>query len=387
MNTMIAPMETNPDVAVKNRVLFLTLRTFSDTGGIQKVSRTICKTLTDLNKENFEMQVLSLCDKNEDIDLRYVEASNFKGFGYHRFAFAKEALKQGFYATTLLLSHVNLIVVAMMIKLIRPKIKVILLAHGIEVWKKLPLWKTIFMRNSLRIWSVSNFTAAQITKTHFLDPLKVTVLHNCLDPFFNIPISLNKPVPLLCEYHLTRSQPILLGISRMTEHEQQKGYDQVIAILPALLKEFPDLCYLLAGKADKEEAGRLTKTIAKKNLQKHVKLLGFIAESSLADHYLLADVFIMTSSKEGFGLVFIEAAACGRKIICGRQDGSREAILNGKLGKMVNPENLVELQETIRHVLRSKRSALNMKGTQQTCIKHFSYAQYQQKVTQLLHQH
>ena len=114
------------------------------------------------------------------------------------------------------------------------------------------------------------------------------------------------------------------------------------------------------------------------------KLTGFIPEQELVSHYLLADIFILTSKKEGFGLVLIEAAACGRQLICGNQDGSKEAILNGDLGMMIDPENLNEIKDAISALLKAEHKPSEALRIQQTCIRQFNYPLYQQKVKDLL---
>jgi glycosyltransferase involved in cell wall biosynthesis len=80
----------------------------------------------------------------------------------------------------------------------------------------------------------------------------------------------------------------------------------------------------------------------------------------------------------------MEAAACGRPIICGDLDGSRDAVLNGKLGTLLDPLNVNLIQKTIREILRNKNSINEVMTIQQRCIQHFNYTRYQQKVKQLL---
>lgn len=81
---------------------------------------------------------------------------------------------------------------------------------------------------------------------------------------------------------------------------------------------------------------------------------GFIAESEKADHYRLADVFVMPSRKEGFGTVLLEALACGVPVIASALDGSREAVKNGELGIVVNPRSPQQIKTGILHALERK---------------------------------
>ena len=178
MNIMTAPMSFN---------LFLTLRIFSDTGGIQKVCRTMCSALSDLITTDKELLVLSLCDRSDDLDKRYLETHRFKGFRYNKLWFALVAIWKTFSATTILLSHINLIPIVFFIKLIKPQTKVILLVHGTEVWRALPFWKSNFLRAACTDLVGQRFyRTTTCTKTWPCFENQVKVLHNCLDPFFDL---------------------------------------------------------------------------------------------------------------------------------------------------------------------------------------------------------
>jgi glycosyltransferase involved in cell wall biosynthesis len=83
---------------------------------------------------------------------------------------------------------------------------------------------------------------------------------------------------------------------------------------------------------------------------------GYISESEKVAHYNLADVYVMPSSGEGFGIVLIEAAACGVPLIGSQIDGSREALLGGCLGRLVDPRNQQQLLEEITAALEKRPS-------------------------------
>jgi len=82
--------------------------------------------------------------------------------------------------------------------------------------------------------------------------------------------------------------------------------------------------------------------------------LGSVASELLVDYYNLCDIFIMPSKGEGFGIVFLEAMACGKPVIGGNLDGSTEPLMNGKLGFMVDPDSVSEIIDTINLVSGSK---------------------------------
>jgi glycosyltransferase involved in cell wall biosynthesis len=82
-----------------------------------------------------------------------------------------------------------------------------------------------------------------------------------------------------------------------------------------------------------------------------VVFAGFVPASGLADHYRMCDVFAMPSKGEGFGIVFLEALACGRPVIAGNRDGSRDALLDGELGFLVDPDSPEAVAAALMDVL------------------------------------
>jgi glycosyltransferase involved in cell wall biosynthesis len=158
----------------------------------------------------------------------------------------------------------------------------------------------------------------------------------------------------------------------------------VIRSLPDLLKKHPGMKYLIGGKADGVELARINALIAEVNLEDHVIMTGFIPDDELTDHFLLADVFLLPSRKEGFGIVFVEAAACGCKIIAGNQDGSTDALMGGDLGTLVDPESVVEIKQAIITNLEMAKLPGRSLEIQQKALLAFHYKYYQIKVERLL---
>lgn len=362
----------------KNKVLFLTLYTFSLTGGIEKVCRSLARSLTDLG---LQFQLYAMHDRMADLDDRYLEAGRYSAFSSRKLYFALAAILKGITCKTVILSHVNLLVFAWIIKKITPRTTIILYAHGIEIWEQLPSWKKKFLQEQVEIWAVSEFTAAKIAAMHQISREKIRVLNNCIDPYFNIPQQFEKPGNLLQRYGLQQDQPILFTLTRLSAQEAYKGYDQVLSAMPTLLKKFPNLHYLLAGKADKQEANRIKELIEQLGLKDQVTLYGFIKDEELADHFKLGSVFVMPSTHEGFGIVFIEAAACGAKVIGGNIDGSVDALINGRLGTLVNPLNIAEISLAIEQNLSTVFKPLVI---QELCLSHFAYSQYLSNINRLI---
>ena len=362
----------------KTRILFLTLHTFSLTGGIEKVCCSLAKALTDLD---FSFNLYAMHDEDKDIDKRYIKALNYKGFKHKKISFGISSILKGINANTVILSHINLLFFAFIIKKLSPKTKIILYAHGIELWREIPNWKKKFLQESVEIWAVSKFTSNKLTTMHQISAEKIKILNNCLDPYFKLPNDFEKPTALLSRHHLSATQPILFTLTRLSSQETYKGYDRVLLAMPTLLKKFPNLHYVLAGKADETESQRVFALIEQLNLRDHVTLAGFINNEEITDYFKLGSIFIMPSTMEGFGIVFIEAAACGAKIIGGNVDGSVDALLNGKLGTLVNPEDIDAIEIAIEENLNSK---IDPKQIQDRCLTNFGYQQYLKRFKELI---
>ncbi|MFC4211328.1 glycosyltransferase family 4 protein [Pedobacter lithocola] len=368
-----------------NRILFLTLYTFSLAGGIEKVCRALIKVFNELlaqNEENnLSFKAFSMYDK--DVDLRYTNPENYIFFEGKKFNFGLKAISEGLKSDTVILSHINLLVFAWAIKKFKPKIKIVLLAHGIEVWKSLAQWKVSFLNQpGLKIWAVSHYTAEKLQKTNGISLKQIEVLNNCLDPFFDIPKNFEKPAHLLKFYNLNLNQPILLSVCRLSSSEQYKGYDKVIAAVKLLTDKFPDIHFILAGNGDEAELIRVEQLIKESGVEKHITIAGYISDEELTNHYLLADIFVMPSTSEGFGIGFIEAAACGCESIAGNRDGSKDALLNGKLGMLINTDSISELTNAIElSILKKRKEHLT---TQENCLANFSFEIYKNRVYNLL---
>lgn len=230
---------------------------------------------------------------------------------------------------------------------------------------------------------MSNYTKQQLIERHHISSTKVKVLHNTLDPFLEKPKGFKKPTGLLNKYDINSDTFVLFTLTRLARSEHQKNYDLVIQSIKHLLQKHPNIVYLIGGKADIDEQNRLQQLIKDYQLENQVKLIGFIHEEEVVNHFLLADCFILPSKKEGFGIVLIEAAVCGNQIIGGNVDGSTDALLNGQLGQMINPDNKEEIIEAINKAIDNKNN--HQSGVQQELtLQHFGFEQYIKKVNSLI---
>jgi phosphatidylinositol alpha-1,6-mannosyltransferase len=373
--------------AMCKKVILFTLQTFSTTGGIQKMTRTLGHSLyklAQINKWDFELW--SAYDKQEDLMEQYLPQTGFKGFGAKRANFVLKAINRSVKPDVIILSHINLSIIGLIIKWVNPNCKVWLVAHGIEVWRNLSPVKKYLLRRCDKIICVSNFTRNQLITRHHVKKDVCRVLNNAIDPFMKVPSVTRIPTSLISRYHLENSSPIIFTLTRLASTEQYKGYEHVIEAISSLKESFPNIKYILSGKYDEKERCRISKLINELKVANQVILTGFIDEDELVDHFLMADLFVLPSKKEGFGIVFIEALACGLPVICGNADGSIDAIRNGELGSAINADDPAELIKCITEHLETPLTPTKRKLLQEQCLLHFNELDYMQKIKTLLNE-
>lgn len=338
------------------------------------------KALWDLQQES-DLHVTAASPYTINTDPRYFPENQLLAFHGQRWRFMLHMLINPPKTDTLLVGHINLAPAALLFRLRYPSIRMIVVTHGIEVWRPLRGLKKWMLRSADQIISVSQYTKNKLVELQGLDPEKIIVLPNCLDPYFELPQTFQKPGYLLERYGIGPKQKVLLTISRLNIHEGYKGYDHVLECIPRLLQEYPDLKYILAGKSDAAEKQRIVAIIQSLGIENHVILPGFVPDEELADHYQVADVFVMPSKKEGFGIVFIEAMACGTPAIGGNTDGSPEALKPGELGYVVDPEDVAAISEKILSVLKT-----TVKGEelQQKTVNCYNYPQYRTQLRNII---
>lgn len=360
------------------KILFLYLDAFKQTGGIEKFNRAFIKAICDIsNDKEISFRAISVYDSKPDN--RYIEELKHNGFKGNKFFFVINSILRAFSFNTVVIGHLNLAPVGILIKIFKPNVNMILIAHGIEVWEKQPFIKSKLIKKSDTILAVSNFTKNKILVHNKIPPEKIKIFPNTLDPFFKPPNKKEKPAYLMKRYGLTSEDKIILTVTRINSFESYKGYDKVLEALPELIKKIPVIKYILVGKYDLYEEKRIKNKVKSLGIEEHFILTGFIKEEELTNHYLFADVFVMPSKKEGFGIVFIEAAACGTTVIAGNKDGSVDALLNGQIGKLVDPDNLNEIKKAIIDTIENP-----VTNNRDLVIENFGFEQFKKRIRAML---
>ena len=145
----------------------------------------------------------------------------------------------------------------------------------------------------------------------------------------------------------------------------RKGHDMVIRALPLLCKSTSDFTYLIVG--DGPYRDNLEALAADLGVHEQVVFAGHLTDEILPDVYALCDVFVMPSRDnsmlcdiEGFGLVFLEANACGKPVIGGRSGGIPDAVVDGVTGILVRPDDPEDIADALKRILNDNALALRL---------------------------
>ena len=307
----------------------------------------------------------------------YFPSEIFSGFGAAKTLFITNAVQEGKYAETVIISHINLLVAGWLIKKINPSTKVILLAHGIEIWGELNAHKIQMLNSCDKILCVSHFNLNTIAEKHNLPLNKLAVLNNCLDPFLNNQHSTVANNNLRKRYLFNTDDTVILTLTRLSAKDRYKGYDVVLDAMKNLVIKNKNIKYLLAGSSSSEEKIFIEQLVKTNALQSNVVLAGYISEEEIAAHFSMADLYVMPSTKEGFGIVFIEAMYYGIPVIAGNKDGSTDALLNGELGLLIEPNNSTEIELAVHKIMNNKNA---YKPNHKLLMENFGYNAYKKKV-------
>jgi phosphatidylinositol alpha-1,6-mannosyltransferase len=246
--------------------------------------------------------------------------------------------------------------------------------HGWEAWDEPSRTQRWAAERAKLITSVSRYTRRRFLTMAGVDPSRVRVLPNTVDACFAPGAKSGR---LLDRYGL-RGKTILLTVGRLNPHERRKGHDKVIGVLPELMKALPDIIYLVVGSG--EDRPRLEALARSLGVDRGVVFTGGVAPDERADLYRLADLFVMPSTQEGFGIAFLEAAASGVRVIGGNADGSMDALADGAIGAAIDPADSDAL-------VRAIKAGLDGGGPNPAGVERFGFANFASHVRALVGRH
>lgn len=230
----------------------------------------------------------------------------------------------------------------------------IVIAHGAEITLpgRLPGTHALgrrVLRGAAGVVAAGEYAADACVRTAG-QPVPHVVIPPGVDPQRFHPLDAAERATVRGKYRIDPERPLILGLSRLVP---RKGFDVLIRALAGL----DDSVQLAIAGSGRDES-RLMDLAVAHQVHPRVRFLGRLPEAEVAPLYASADVFSMLCrdrwgglEAEGFGIVFVEAAACGVPSVAGRSGGSHEAVVDGETGFVVPPRDVDAVRDALARLL------------------------------------
>ncbi len=207
--------------------------------------------------------------------------------------------------------------------------KLIVQMHGIEAWTRPSRVYRMAVEAADVVLCVSRFTKAAVRSWAAMAPERMLVLPNTIGDHFKPGDASGLRTALGL-----RDKRVLLTVARMDSRERYKGHERVIDAIPMLVAAGHDIVYLIVGEGDDRE--RLAARACEVGVAARVRFVGAVEGPKLIDFYQAADLYVMPSTGEGFGIAFLEAMASGTPALGLAVGGAQDALADGDLGICVD---------------------------------------------------
>jgi phosphatidylinositol alpha-1,6-mannosyltransferase len=335
----------------RERLLFLLTDAFGGFGGIAQYNRDVLNALDTID----DVGVIDAFPRVVSEDVGRLPSK----LRYHLDAaagtarYVRSVLRIGLAGprpSAVICGHINLLPLAWAVARIR-RVPLMLLVFGIDVWQ--PTRSGLANRLARHVDCVASISQVTVDRMRSWCPVpdeRVALVPNAitLEDYGLAPRAQD-----LVDLHDLAGKRVVMTLGRIAAEERMKGFDEMLEAMPALLARNPDLVYLIAG--DGNDRARLEQKAADLGIAAATRFVGRIPEDRKPDYFRLADVYAMPSRGEGFGFVFIEALACGTPVVAGKFDGGYEAIMAGKLGMAIDPDDRDAIVEAVSRQLTAVR--------------------------------
>ena len=247
----------------------------------------------------------------------------------------------------------------------------VVFTYGYEIRRKRRRrWIARLLRGAKSVIAISQFTREAVLDLG-VTPERIRILYPGVDADRFSPATDHRPPAT------NHKPPTLLSVSRLAE--LYKGHDTAIRALPLVRAKAPGTHYVIAG--DGPLRNYLERIAASVGMSDAMQFLGEVPDQSLPDLYRSADLLLLLGrdstvegGAEGFGIVCLEAAACGVPVVAGRSGGLPDAVQDGVTGILVDPLDIGAAAEAIVALLGDRDRARRMGAAGRAAVlDHFTW--------------
>jgi phosphatidylinositol alpha-1,6-mannosyltransferase len=261
-------------------------------------------------------------------------------------------------------------------------------AHGQEVWRPLGATKRLALRRARVVFAPSRFTAAQVEARAGVEHGTVRVIPHCVPP--NLFDSETHLLEGLAAPGDVSNRRRVLTVARLLASEAYKGVDTLIYAWPLVTSRCPEAELVIVGDGpDRARLERVRAIVGAVN----VRFLGRLSDPELRAVYEHGGIFSLptrcrvgrSSQGEGFGLVFVEAAAHGLPVAAGRGGGVPEVVLDEVTGLLVDPDDTEDVARALLRLLLDPSLARRLgANAHRRAMQEFSFERFERQVAQLM---
>lgn len=207
----------------------------------------------------------------------------------------------------------------------------------------------------------SQNTARIVQQAFGLRRDKIHVLHPGVDVLRFVPAELDERVRDRLGW---TGRTVILTVGRL---QIRKGHDMLIRALPQIVQSQPNVLYAIFGEGG--ERTRLEQLAVELGVREQVRFYGELSDEQIIQGYQQCDLFVLPNREvagdiEGFGMVLLEAQACGKAVIAGRSGGTAETMQVGETGLLAACETPEPLADAVLSLLSDDehRQAMGRRG-------------------------
>ncbi len=222
------------------------------------------------------------------------------------------------------LNHINFAPLAAAFRLLRPRIRIVVWAYGVEAWQRPTLLQRLGLSLTHQIWAISRYTGDEFAAASGLPRSRVAIVPLALLPERAQALRRQRKDP-------PDATPVVLTVSRLwVRNGEGKGIDHLIEAMATV-----DHGARLVIVGDGDDRWRLERLATDSGVESRVSFLGPVDDQTLVDLYARCRLFALPSLREGFGLATLEAMTAGKPVVAARAGAIPELVTHGETGLLV----------------------------------------------------